>query len=321
MFVCKFNCFIYCISQSDGVVDCRTSIVCMASPVDFTAFNHHEEAFFVVRKNFNTLVYIIGQSPFTVCTVIFIGDGVAVCQFFADQQNLFIFVADFFCFSLSVYYFVSSFFCSVIQAFFVAVSTVWFEQCAACKVIKVRSNQFFTDFIVVVSACLMAVESSWSCMVEVYRRYNTDVIAFISELLCNCFVFYCHGLIHVDGAGIGLVSGRNGSCCRSRVWAERCGIVSYCGTCYWEVHKGQCFVAVQNIIVICVCYCTQIVRSCLELWVAHTITDEQEYIFWFFGSRCCCFVAQNATAVCLHARYCGRNTCRFYVWRCSIYTA
>ena len=158
-------------------------------------------------------------------------------------------------------------------------------------------------------------------MVEVYRRYNTDVIAFISELLCNCFVFYCHGLIHVDGTGVCFVTGRNGSCCRSRVWAERCGIVSYCGTCYWEVHKGQCFVAVQDIIIICVCYCTQIVRSCLELWVAHTITDEQEYIFWFFGSRCCCFVAQNATAVCLHARYCGRNTCRFYVWRCSIYTA
>src|SRR5699024_4507549 len=154
-----------CICQSKRIVDCGTCIVCMASPVDLTAFNHHEEAFVVVRQYFDALVYIVSQCPFAVCTVIFIGDGIAVCQCFADEQNLLIFCADLFSFRLCVHYFVASFFCSVVQAFFVAVCPGWFEQSAACKVSEVGSNHLFTDFIVVVSACLMAVESSWCCMV------------------------------------------------------------------------------------------------------------------------------------------------------------
>ena len=119
-------------------------------------------------------------------------------------------------------------------------------------------------------------------MVEVNRGDDADVVALVSELLGDGLILHGHGLVHVDGAGVGLVAGGDGGCGGSGVRAERGGIVGDCRTRYREVHKAQRNVSVEDVVVVGVSHCTQIVGRCLELRIAHTVADEQKYIFWFF---------------------------------------
>ena len=132
----------------------------------------------------------------------------------------------------------------------------------------------------------MAIKSCRCCMVQVDRADHTDVVALVVQLFCNGFIFHRHGLIHVDGAGIGLVAGGKGGRSGGRVRAEGGGVIGHCRTRYREIHKVQRLVSIEDVVVILIGYCAQIVGCCLKLWVAHTVSDEHENIFGFFAGCC-----------------------------------
>ena len=49
MLIVEFHCFCDCIIKRYRIRNCRTCIVGMTCPVDFSAFYHHKEACLVVK--------------------------------------------------------------------------------------------------------------------------------------------------------------------------------------------------------------------------------------------------------------------------------
>ena len=49
---------------------------------------------------------------------------------------------------------------------------------------------------------------------------------------------------------------------------------------------GEKLVSIEDVVVILIGYCAQIVGCCLKLWVAHTVSDEHENIFGLFAGCC-----------------------------------
>ena len=112
------------------------------------------------------------------------------------------------------------------------------------------------------------------------------------------------GNIHVDHAGVSFPTGSNGSGSRSGVRSEGAGIVSNRRTGSFKIHEAQLFGAVQHsaaaafivhagqcLGIVLVSDGTQVVSSCLELGVAHTVADEQEHIL---GCILCIHLGRNA---------------------------
>ena len=127
-------------------------------------------------------------------------------------------------------------------------------------------------------------------MVQVDGRDDTDLPALLGvELLRDGLIGHRAGLIRVDHAGVGLVSGGDGSGGGSGVRGEGTGIVGDGGAGNFEVHEVQRHGAIQDsaltvldtglgLHVIRVSHSTQIVGSRLELGIAHAVADEQEHI-------------------------------------------
>ena len=162
------------------------------------------------------------------------------------------------------------------------------DKAAAGKVVKVGGDQLLANLIVVVAAGLVGVESRGSGVVEVDGRDDADFpVLLVLELLGNGLIGSGAGLVHVDGAGIGLVSGGDGRGGGGGVGAEAVGVVSNSGAYRLKIHKVEVLRAIQlgalvvvqaglGLPVVLVLQSTQIVRSGLDLGIAHTVADEQE---------------------------------------------
>ncbi len=98
-------------------------------------------------------------------------------------------------------------------------------------------------------------------------------------------------LVHINHAGIGLVTGGNGGRGGSGVGCEAAGVIGDSGTGHIEVHEVQGLGAVEHgtlavslgdaglgLHIIGIGHGAQIVGSSLELGIAHTVTDEQKHI-------------------------------------------
>ena len=127
-------------------------------------------------------------------------------------------------------------------------------------------------------------------MVDGHGRDDADFPSLLGlQLLCNGGVLLGSGLVHADGAGVGLVTGGNGSGGGSGVGAEAVGIVGHRRTGSGKAHEVQVLGAVQNgaaviiqagscLPVVLVRQGTQVVGSGLNLGVAHAVADEQKYV-------------------------------------------
>ena len=131
-------------------------------------------------------------------------------------------------------------------------------------------------------------------MVEVDGRDDADFPVFlVLELLGNGLIGSGAGLVHVDGAGIGLVSGGNGRGGGGGVGAEAVGVVSNSGAYRLKIHKVEVLRAIQlgalvvvqaglRLPVVLVLQGAQIVGCRLNLGIAHAVADKQEHILGSF---------------------------------------
>ena len=289
MLLGKVHSHLHCVSQSHGVVDGGSGVVGVAGPVDLAALTHHEEAVVVVQ-HLDALLHVVSQRPHVLGAVQLVGHGVAVGQILVHQNGLLGISAHSLGLLVGHGHGVAGFLGQIIQVVLVLLFTGGRQQAAAGKVVKVGGDQLLADLIVVVAAGLVGVESRGSGVVEVDGRDDTDFPVFlVLKLLGNGLIGSGAGLVHVDGAGIGLVSGGNGRGGGGGVGAEAVGVVSNSGTYRLKIHKVEVLRAIQlgalvvvqaglSLPVVLVLQSAQIVRSGLDLGIAHTVADEQEHI-------------------------------------------
>ena len=68
--------------------------------------------------------------------------------------------------------------------------------------------------------------------------------------------------------------------------------VQYCSSTVFIAIARKC------LDIIFICYCSKIVRCCLKLWIAHTITNKQKTYFGAFAvSSCVCVSADTSVTI------------------------
>ena len=129
-------------------------------------------------------------------------------------------------------------------------------------------------------------------MVQIYRADDTDLpVLLLMQLFGNGFKRSGTGDVYIDHTGISFIS------CGSRVRSKAARIIGDSGSFYGKIHKiqangtiedsavsGIILCAGKSVRVIRVGYSAQIIRSCLELRITHTIPDKQKYILGSGGS-------------------------------------
>ena len=228
MFIIKLYRFSNCIVHSHSICNGSCRIIGMAGPVDFSAFYHHKEAC-VIIQNLNAFFHIICKRPFAFHTVHIIAHGIVICQSLVNDNCFSVFCCQRLCLSLSFYYFIACFLCQLIEISLVSVLSGRLFQTAACKIIKFTGDHFLSDFIVIVSGCLMSVKSCRGSMIEIYCGKNSHLIAkLFFQLFCNSLIGSFHFLIHINGSAVGFMSGRNRGCCGCGIRTERGAVIGLC---------------------------------------------------------------------------------------------
>ena len=202
MFIIKLYCFSNCIVHSHSICNGSCRIICMAGPVNFSAFYHHKEAC-VIIQNLNAFFHIICKRPFAFLTVHIIAHGIIICQSLVNYNGFSVFCCQRFCFSLSFYYLIACFLSQLIEICLVSVLSCRLFQASSCKIIKFAGNHFLSDFIVVVSGCLVSIKGSRSSMVQIHCRKDSHLIAkLFLQLFCNSLIRSFHFFIHVNGSAV-----------------------------------------------------------------------------------------------------------------------
>ena len=128
-------------------------------------------------------------------------------------------------------------------------------------------------------------------MVQVDRGDDADLIALLGlQLLGDGLVLDGAGLVHVDGAGVGLVAGGDGRGGGGGVGGEGVGVEGDGSAHALKVHEVQVLRAIQDgalvvvqaglgLPVVLIVQGAQIVGRGLDLGIAHAVADEQEDIF------------------------------------------
>ena len=276
------------IGQGLGVVDGGGGVVGVAGPVDLAALAHHEEAVLVLAEDLDALGDIVGQGPHVLGAVHLIGHGVAVGQVLVDDDHGA--AGDGLGLLLGHDHIVAGLLGQIIQIGLVALGSVRGEQTAAGEVLEAGLHQLQADVVVVVAAGLVGVEGGGGGVVQVDGGDDAHGVALLAvELLGDGLIFHGAGLVHVDGAGVGLVPGGDGGGGGGGVGGEGVGVVGDGGAGGLEVHEVQVLGAVQNsalvvvqagsgLPVVLVVEGTQEVAGGLDLGIAHAVADEQEHV-------------------------------------------
>ena len=275
------------VGQGHGVVDGRGGVIGVAGPVDLAALAHEEEAVVVV-ENLDALCHMVGEGPHLVGTVELIGHGVAIGQVLVNDDDGA--VGHRFGVGLGFHHGVARGFCQGVEILLVTLGAGGLEEGAAGEVVEAGVDELQADLIVVVAAGLVGIEGGGRGVVEVHRGDHADFPALLGfELLGNGLIGGGAGLIHVDGAGISLVAGGDGSGRGRRVGAEAVGVIGHGGAGHGEVHKVEVLRAIENgalvivqagfsLPVIGIAQGAQVVAGRLDLGIAHAVADEQEDI-------------------------------------------
>ena len=260
----------------------------MAGPVDLAALDHHEEAGVVVEQ-LNALRDIVGQRPGAFLAVQLIGDGVAVGQLLADDDGGTGAGGQGFGLGLGLDDGVPGVGGQFIQVVLVLLSAGGLQQRAARKVVKAAFDQLQADVIVVVAADLVAVERRRGGVVEVDAGDDADLVAeLVLEFFGDGLIGRGAGLVHVDGAAVGLVAGGDGGGGGGRVGAEAGAVVGLGAAGDGEIDEAQSVLMLQDRAVAAhagaVFQRRQIVVGALDLGVAHAVANEQEDVLGRAGS-------------------------------------
>ena len=259
----------------------------MAGPVDLAALTHHEEAGLVVQ-HLDTLLHIVGQGPHVVGAVDLIGDGVGVGQVLLDDDGLVGVGADGVGLGVGAGHGVAGLLSQLVQVGLVALTSGGVQQAAAGEVVEVGLHHLQADLIVAAAAGLVGVEGGGGGVVQVDGSDHADLIALLGfQLLGDGLVLHGAGLVHIDGAGVGLVSGGNGRGGGGGVGGEGVGVEGDGGAHALKVHEVQVLRAVQDgalivvqaglsLPVVLIVQGAQIVGRGLDLGIAHAVADEQE---------------------------------------------
>ena len=268
--------------EGDGVGDGGAGVVGVAGPVDFAALHHHEETGVIVQ-NLDALGHIVAEGPGPLGPVILIGEGVGVGEMLVDDENLAVRGGDLLGPGLGLNDLVARLGGQVVETGLVAVGAGGLEQAAAGKVLEAGLHQFLANLVVAAAAGLVGVERCGGGVVQVDGGDDADFeILLCLELLGDGLIGHGGGLIHVDGAGIGLVAGGDGGGGGGRVGAEGGGVVGHGAAGHGEVHEGEGDVSAENAVVV-VSHCAQIVGGGLELGIAHAVADEEEDVLGTSG--------------------------------------
>ncbi len=134
-------------------------------------------------------------------------------------------------------------------------------------------------------------------MVQVDGGDDADLPALlVLELLGNGLILDGAGLIHVDGAGVGLVAGGDGGGGGGGVGGEGVGVIGDGGAGSLKVHEVEVLGAVEDgalvvvqtglgLPVVLVLQGAQVVGGGLDLGVAHAVADEQEDVLGGLDGR------------------------------------
>ena len=252
--VVEINCGLNGVAHFQHIVDGSSGIVGVACPVDLAGFGHQEEALLVFQQ-LDALLDVGGQQRLA-CTGGQSGSA-GLCGHDVVTGLCGNFV--------------------VVGAGPVAVH---FLELAARKVFKARVCQLDADLIVVLAAVLVGIERRRGGMVDVDGGDHTDlIILLLVELFCDRLIRHIAGpRAHVDDTALSLVAGRNGSCGRSRIRAERRAVVGRYAAHFGEGGKAQ--VTFHNSTV--VLSRSFIEAGRLDLRRAHAVADEQENVLRLF---------------------------------------
>ena len=158
----------------------------------------------------------------------------------------------------------------------------------------------------------MRIERSRCRMIQVYRRnYANLVTELIFQFFSNCLVFNCSRLIHINRTAVCLMSCRNRCCCRSRVRTEGCGVKCRRRTCYREAHHRKLFVSGKDIGRRILFHRSKIICRRLNLRIAHTVSDKQEYVFRSCRCRFFCKYRKRRRCCTKCHRCCQKSCCCF----------
>ena len=178
----------------------------------------------------------------------------------------------------------------LIEVVLVALGAVGAQQTAAREVLEAGIDELEAYLVVAAAAGLVRVEGGGGGVVEVDRGDDADLPAeLLMYFLGDGLVGDSGRLVHVDGAGVGLVPGRDGGRGGGGVGAEAVAVVSDGGARDGEVHEVQGDGAVENgaavvveaglgLHVIGVLKRAEVVRGGLDLGIAHAVADEEEHI-------------------------------------------
>ena len=277
------------VGQRLGVAQGGTGVVGVAGPVDLAALDHHEEAGVVVEQ-LNALRDIVGQRPGAFLAVQLIGDGVAVGQLLADDHGLAGLGGQGLGLRLGAHHGVARVGGQGVQVVLVLLGAGGLQQRAAGEVVKAAVDHFQADLVVAVAADLVAVEGGGGGMVQVDAGDHADLVAqLILQLFGDGLVGDGAGLVHVDGAAVGLVAGGDGGGGGSRVRAEAGAVVGLGAAGHREIHKAQRVLVLEDGAVAAhagaVLQGGQVVVGALDLGVAHTVANEQENVLGRAGGR------------------------------------
>ena len=219
-----------------------------------------------------------------------IGHGVGVGQVLVDQDGLLGAGGDRLGLGMGLDHSVAGLLGHLIQVGLVAVLAGGLQQAAAGEVVEAGLHQLHADVVVVVAAGLVGVEGGGGGVVQVDRGDDADLIALLGlQLLGDGLILLSARLVHIDGAGVGLVPGGEGGGGGGGVGGEGIGVVGDGGAGGLKVHKVQVLGAVQDgalvvvqagggLPVVLVVESAQEVGSGLDLGIAHAVSDEQEDI-------------------------------------------
>ena len=196
------------VGERDGVGDGRAGVVGVAGPVNLAALHHHEETGVIVQ-HLDPLLHIVGERPHILGAVIFIGKGVRVGQMLVNDENGA--GGDGLGLSLGHDHLIARLSGQIVEAGLVLGGAGGLQQPAAGEVLEAGGHQLLSNFVVVAAAGLMGIESGRGGVVQVDAGNHTDLPAeLLPKLFGNGLVSHSGGLIHIDGAGVGLVAGGDG---------------------------------------------------------------------------------------------------------------
>ncbi|CCY17061.1 unknown [Eubacterium sp. CAG:786] len=278
MLLVELQSLVNALGKRQSIGDGGLGVVSVTCPVDLATLYHHEEAVVVV-EHFDSLVNVIRKSPLAFLAVVAVGHRVAVCKRLSDENGFAILRGELFSFGVCCDDIVACFLCKIVYAGLVLVVAGGLLKRTACEVIEAALYHFNAYLIIVVPACLVSVVSSGSCVVQIYRRDNADLVAHLGfQLFSNGLILCGHGLVHVDGAAVSLVSGGEGGRGGSGIRAERGTVICICGAYYREFRKVEVSVCLKDIVVVGVSERAVIVSGDLGLGEAHSVADEHEYV-------------------------------------------